>query len=88
MSEAAANAILLATGVYLALGLAFALAFVTAGVQRLDPGARGAGLGFHLLILPGSAALWPLLLVRWLRGDEAPPSESNAHDRAARGAKP
>jgi hypothetical protein len=53
---------------YAALGLAFALFFVSVGVQRLDPAAKGASLGFRLLILPGAAAFWPLLLRRLLRG--------------------
>jgi len=72
-----------AAGLYLALGLVFALAFVTAGVQRVDPAARGAPVGFRLLILPGAAALWPLLLTRWVRGG-GPPEERNAHRDAAR----
>jgi hypothetical protein len=54
-------------GAYVAAGLVFAAAFVTWGVQRMDPAAKGAPLGFRLLILPGSAALWPLLLRRWMR---------------------
>ena len=54
-------------GAYVAAGLVFAATFVTWGVQRVDPVAKGAPLGFRLLILPGSAALWPLLLMRWLR---------------------
>jgi hypothetical protein len=45
----------------------FAAAFVIRGVQRVDPAAKGAPLGFRLLILPGCAALWPLLLGRWMR---------------------
>ena len=52
---------------YVAFGLAFAIAFLTRGVQRLDPQTRGTGIGFRLLLLPGSAALWPLLLGRWMR---------------------
>ena len=39
-----------------------------------------------LLIIPGTMALWPLLLRRWLRGVRSPPEECNAHRRAA--AKP
>ncbi len=58
---------LAALGVYLALGVLFGIPFVLAGVQRIDHGAAGAGLGFRLLILPGTAALWPLLLTRWLQ---------------------
>jgi len=53
---------------YAGLGIAFAILFATVGVQRVDPVAKGAGVGFRLLILPGAAALWPVLLVRWARG--------------------
>jgi hypothetical protein len=79
-----ADGLVLGAGCYLAAGLVFALAFVTTGVQRVDPAARGAPWGFRLLILPGAAALWPLLLARWLRGTP-PPEEHNAHRDAARG---
>ncbi len=54
-------------GAYVAAGVLFAAAFVTWGVQRVDPAAKGAPLGFRLLIMPGCAALWPLLLRRWKR---------------------
>jgi hypothetical protein len=69
--------------VYAGLGLAFAVAFVARGAARIDPAAAGATLGFRLITLPGAAALWPWLLVRWLRGGP-PRVESNAHRRAAR----
>jgi hypothetical protein len=49
-------------------GAIFAVAFVTVGIHRVDPVAEHAPLGFRLIVLPGAAALWPLLLVRWLRG--------------------
>jgi hypothetical protein len=52
---------------YSACGLLLAVPFVTFGVGRLDEAARGAPLGFRLLILPGAVALWPLIAVRWLR---------------------
>ena len=55
-------------------GLVFGVAFVTMGIQRVDSVAEHAPLGFRLIVLPGAAALWPLLLVRWLRA--APRSES------------
>lgn len=67
-------------GVYLGAGLLFAIAFVSLGVQRIDPAAEGAKLGFRLLILPGSAALWPLLAWRWITG-APPPEETNRHRR-------
>lgn len=54
-------------GVYLAVGVVFAAAFVTAGVGRISPAARGSGWGFRLMILPGSAIFWPLLAARWAR---------------------
>jgi len=53
--------------VYATFGLLFAVAFVTRGVERVDPSAHGSTLGFRILILPGAAALWPLLLTRWIR---------------------
>jgi hypothetical protein len=53
-------------GAYACAGVAFAAAFVTLGVARIDPVAKRAGWGFRLLILPGSVALWPLLAARWL----------------------
>jgi hypothetical protein len=52
--------------VYAMAGLLFAIAFVSVGVRRVDPVATGAGLAFRLIILPGVAALWPLLLRRWI----------------------
>lgn len=69
--------------VYVAIGLGFAIAFVIAGVGRIDPAAKGASLGFRLLIVPGVAALWPILLMRWARGAQ-PPLEHTAHRDAAR----
>lgn len=71
------NLVLLAT-LYAAVGLVFAVAFVSVGVQRIDPAARGAGIGFRLIVIPGVAALWPWLAVRWVRG-APPPEERNAH---------
>lgn len=54
-------------GIYAAIGVAFAAVFVTIGIGRVDPVARKAPLGFRLIVLPGCAALWPLLLGRWVR---------------------
>jgi hypothetical protein len=60
-----AELVLLAVGGYLLAGLLFGLAFVTVGVTRMDPAARGTSAAFRLLILPGSVALWPLLAAKW-----------------------
>ena len=50
---------------YAALGLVTAVAFVTFGVTRVQPAAMSPGA--RILILPGVAALWPYVLLRWLR---------------------
>lgn len=66
MSIPAAQALLFGLAAYLGAGLLFALPFALRGVDRVDPAAQGAPLGFRLLILPGCAVFWPLLLRRWL----------------------
>jgi hypothetical protein len=48
--------------VYVVAGLVTAVAFVTVGVERVQPlpvtwGAR--------ILLPGAFALWPVVLARW-----------------------
>jgi hypothetical protein len=52
---------------YAVAGAVFALLFVAFGIQRVDPVAEHAPIGFRLMVAPGAAALWPLLLVRWMR---------------------
>ena len=64
---------------YALIGALFALAFVTFGAQRIDAGAKGSGLGFRLLIFPGSIVFWPLLLRRWVSGRREPAEEANPH---------
>jgi len=78
-----ATGIVFALGAYLALGALFAPAFALWGCGRLDPAAATGSAGFRILILPGAAALWPLLLKRWLCGARSPPAERNAHRDAA-----
>ena len=74
-----ANAFVYALFIYAALGFVFALPFLSVGVQKIDPQARGAKLGFRLLIVPGVIAFWPMLLKRWVRGVIEPPLERNPH---------
>lgn len=52
-------------GIYAAIGALFGIAFVIAGIGRIDPVAKDSTLGFRLIVLPGAALLWPLLLKRW-----------------------
>ena len=68
---------------YLLFGVLFAVVFVWRGAAKIDPAAVEGTWGFRLLILPGAVALWPILALRWIRGTTEPPSESNAHRRAA-----
>lgn len=86
MNVLLAQVLLALAGTYLAVGLAFAIAFVARGVGRVDAAAAEASLGFRLLLVPGAAALWPLLAQRWRRATGAPPAEHDAHTAAARGA--
>jgi hypothetical protein len=54
-----------ALALYAAIGAATAVAFVTFGVTRVQR--ASVSLGARILILPGAAALWPYVLVRWLK---------------------
>lgn len=60
-----ADALLLILAAYLAVGLIFGCAFVWMGAGAIDPAAARAPLRVRALFLPGAAALWPLLLIRW-----------------------
>jgi hypothetical protein len=64
---AAAEAIVAALKIYVALGLVFGIAFVSVGVTKIDTAAKNTGPGFRLTILPGVVAFWPLLMARWRR---------------------
>ena len=59
-------------GVYTGIGLLFAIAFLTVGISQIDPVSRGSGVGFRLIILPGVAALWPVLFTRWIAKGRVP----------------
>ncbi len=59
--------ILLLLAAYLALGVLFALPFLARGVSAIDPAASGSSPFFRVLILPGVAALWPVLAFKWAR---------------------
>jgi TM2 domain-containing membrane protein YozV len=64
------TAILNGATLYAAAGVVFALVFLALGVARIDNGAKGAGIAFRLLILPGLIALWPLMIIRWISGGQ------------------
>lgn len=88
--QPAAELAVLLIETYLGFGLLSALPFVLFGVQRVDAGAKGTSLGFRLLILPGAAALWPVVLYRYVSsrsGEGRTPEEHNAHRDAVLGAR-
>ncbi len=53
--------------VYLVAGVVFAVAFAWKGASAVDSAARGATVGFRILITPGVVVLWPALLMQWRR---------------------
>lgn len=79
MYERIAEAIVVGVHAYIYTGMVFALAFVLFGASRIDHGAKGAGAGFRAIIFPGAVALWPLLLVRWVRGVSEAPIQKDPH---------
>ena len=52
---------------------------LTRGLDSGPECPQGSGVGFRLLMLPGVAAFWPMLLRRWTRGIAEPPVEKNPH---------
>ena len=48
---------------YVAIGVATALAFVMFGVTQVQN--APVTIGARVLIFPGAAALWPVVLARW-----------------------
>ena len=66
-------------GLYVALGIGFALLFHWRGLARVDRSAALSTWGFRIMITPGVVALWPLLALRWARGNGVPKPERNAH---------
>jgi hypothetical protein len=69
---------------YAVAGVLFALCFLPRAVAQMDPGLTQAPWVTRLLILPGTAALWPLFARRWLTG-KGPPTERNPHRVRAAG---
>lgn len=76
MSEGAAELLVLGLGIYAAIGVLVGLIYVFGGAGRIDPAAKGKGLPFRvrLMILPGIAGLWPVMLTKLLTQTEPPVS--------------
>ena len=59
--------VLIGLALYVAAGIAVAAAFVAFGVARVLPEPVPVSVGARILIFPGAAALWPYVVVRWLK---------------------
>ena len=62
--------LILLIAAYVGLGLLFSAFFAFKGAALLDPVAKEASLGFRFILLPGAAALWPVLSFKLLRRKE------------------
>jgi hypothetical protein len=58
---------LLALALYAAAGFAVAVAFLALGVTRVLPEPAPVTLDARIVLFPGAVALWPYVLIRWLR---------------------
>jgi hypothetical protein len=58
---------LIGLALYAGAGVAIGIAFVLFGVMRVLPEPVPVTAGARILLFPGAAALWPYVLVRWLK---------------------
>jgi hypothetical protein len=58
------DTLLIALGVYSLIGVIFAIFFLVFKIQIIDSVASASPLRFRLIIFPGCAGLWPLLLFK------------------------
>lgn len=63
--DAIATTIAIGVALYVAAGLVSGLAFAIFGVTAVQ--SAPVTVGARILLLPGAAALWPLVLSRWLQ---------------------
>jgi len=83
MAESIIGWLLAILGAYVLCGFVIGVVFVWKGVEKIDPDAKNASIGFRLIILPGVIAFWPLLAQRWRSHATAPPPEKTAHKWSA-----
>jgi hypothetical protein len=65
--RAIAMIVLTILALYAAAGVAIGIAFVAFGVTRVLPEPMPVTIGARVLLFPGAAALWPYVLMRWLK---------------------
>jgi hypothetical protein len=59
--------VLLALALYAATGIAIATTFLVFGITRVLDKPVPVTLGARIMLFPGTAALWPYVLIRWLK---------------------
>jgi hypothetical protein len=59
--------VLIGLALYAGVGVAIGIAFVASGVSRVLPEPMPVTIGARILLFPGAAALWPYVLMRWLK---------------------
>jgi len=69
--ETIVNIVLAIAGIYLVMGVVFAIAFLLKGITIVDEGAKGATIGFRIIILPGVIIFWPLLFKKWIKASKS-----------------
>ncbi len=69
--ETPAMVFLAAVALYATVGVIFSVAFVTFGVMRVLPHPVPVTVPARILLLPGAAALWPYVLIRWIGSGRA-----------------
>jgi hypothetical protein len=52
---------------YALVGVVTAVAFVIFGISQVLPQSTTVTVGARILLLPGAAAIWPYVLIRWLK---------------------
>jgi hypothetical protein len=62
--------ILFGLAAYLGAGFVAALAFVTFGVTRVLLHPAPVSIGARILLIPGAAALWPYVILRWIQAGQ------------------
>jgi len=67
MSIPITQAALAILALYLVLGIVVGLFLGIAGLKRIDHAAKGAPIGFRVVIFPALVALWPFMLMKWIR---------------------
>ncbi|MEZ5980365.1 MAG: hypothetical protein R3F34_19430 [Planctomycetota bacterium] len=86
MPEPLALPLVRAFEIYALVGVLVGGLFAFLWAARVDPDAKGAPLGFKLLIWPAAAALWPWALWR-VFARPAMPEQRDAHRRVSRAAR-